>query len=102
MNSRRKGLVEGISEERIRILFGLAGEFWDKEPELARKYIGLALKISARNKARIPEDLRLKYCKKCRAFLSAKNSRVKMERAIAFLKCGECGFERKMKAVQNG
>lgn len=95
--NRRQGIVEGVSEERIRILFGLAEEFCEKEPGLSRKYIGLALRISSRNKARIPADLRMHYCKKCNCFLNEKNSSLAKGGSIAALKCKECGFERKMK-----
>lgn len=98
MQGRRKGLVQGIAEERIRILFRLAEEFKSKNPELSKKYIELALRISMRNKAQIPAELKTKFCKKCKSFLNEKNSSVERKEKMLIVKCKECNFERKIKA----
>jgi ribonuclease P protein subunit RPR2 len=98
MQGRRKGLVQGIAEERIRILFRLAEEFKGKNPELSKKYIELALRIAMRNKAQIPQELKLKFCKNCKSFLDEKNSSVGRKEKMLIVKCKECSFERKIKA----
>ena len=98
MQDRRKGLVQGIAEERIRILFCLAEEFCEKEPSRSKQYIQLALRIASRNKAKIPKELKLHYCKKCNCFLNEKNSKVEKQEKMAKIACKECGFERKLKS----
>lgn len=94
----KKDIVKGIAEERIHILFRLAEEFWNKEKERSRQYIGLALRIAMRCRVKIPKELNAKYCKKCKSFLNEKNSTVEKQGELMVLKCKECGFERKMKA----
>ncbi|MDO8648083.1 MAG: hypothetical protein Q7R70_06775 [Candidatus Diapherotrites archaeon] len=96
MQGKRKGFIEGIAEERIRILFGLAEEFCSKNPERSKQYIELALRIASRNKAKMPLDLKVHYCKKCNCFLGKKNSSLNEEKKPAVLKCKSCGFERKL------
>ena len=97
MNGGRKDLVQGIAEERIRILFKLAEEFSSKNAERSKGYIELALRIASRNKAKMPKELKAKYCKKCKSFLSGKNSSMEKKGELAVLKCKECGFERKLR-----
>ena len=97
MRAQRKDLVQGIAEERIRILFGLAEEFYSKEPSRSKQYIELALRIASRNKAKIPKELKLHYCKKCKSFLNEKNSKTEKQENLLAIKCKECGFERKLK-----
>ena len=97
MRDQRKDLVQGIAEERIRILFRLAEEFCEKEPSRSKQYIQLALRIASRNKAKIPKELKLHYCKKCNCFLNEKNSKAEKQENLAKVKCKQCGFERKLK-----
>ncbi len=66
---RNKKFFEKIALERIYRLFGLAEKEFEKNPARSRHYIELARKISTRNRARIPQELKQSYCKKCNAFL---------------------------------
>lgn len=86
---QHKNQVEALALERIYRLFELAAE--EKKPARAKRYIELARKISARNKARIPPELKREFCKRC---CSPKVSAKKEDKWL-LVKCNECGFERK-------
>ena len=88
--------IQKIALERIYRLFELAEKFFEKEPKLSKRYVALAKKISSKNKATIPWELKKKFCKKCGAFLkSEKNSKETKQPPFLLIKCLECGFERK-------
>ncbi len=88
-----KNLVEQIALERIETLFALAEKEFRKHPERSRRYVELARKISTRNRARIPAELKKKFCKKCGAFLvEGKNCELKALGPLVEIKCAECGF----------
>ena len=100
MRKKGKAFVKEIALERIYRLFELAEkEFGKGNSELANRYVGLARKISSRNKATIPTDLKGKFCKKCHRFLKkGKNAELKKTDRWLEVKCGECGasFKRRM------
>ncbi len=88
-----KNLVEQIALERIETLFGLAEKEFKKHPERSRRYVELARKISMRNRARIPRELKKRFCKKCGAFLvKGKNCERKEFGELVQINCKECGF----------
>ena len=91
MKKPNKNQVEALALERIYRLFDLVDQ--EKKPARAKRYIELARKISARNKARIPLELKKKFCKKCGSL----RVKVRAEKAWALVKCLFCGFERKAK-----
>jgi len=93
----KKDEVRKIATERIYRLFELAGKEFLAHPERSRRYVELALKIAKRNNAKVPRELKEKYCKKCGAFLKeGKNSELKDGDGILEVKCKECGFARKL------
>lgn len=97
MKKNKKNLVEQIALERIYRLFELAEKEFKKHPERSRRYVELARKIGTRNRARIPAELKTKFCKQCNAFLvKGKNAEISKQGAMATVKCKECGFERKI------
>jgi len=88
-----KSKIREIATERIYRLFELAEQESAKHPERSKRYVQLARKIGTRNKAKISKELKLKFCKKCGAFLKeGKNSEVKKENSYAVVKCNECSF----------
>lgn len=91
-----RNFVQKIALERIYRLFELAEQESGKDPEFSKRCIGLAKKISTRNRARIPAELKIRFCKKCGAFLK-KGKTAEFGKIGKFLrvKCMECGFERK-------
>lgn len=88
-----KGLVGQIALERIETLFKLAEKEFGKHPERSRRYVELARKISTRNRARIPSELKKKFCKECGNFLlKGKNAEWKIAGKLVEIRCKECGF----------
>ena len=90
-----KAWVERIALERIWRLFELAEKEFDKgNRERANRYVELARKISSRNKATIPTELKRKFCKKCRAFLKkGSNAEWKETDKWVEIKCLGCNAE---------
>lgn len=89
--------IQKIALERIYRLFELAEKMQPKEPELSKRYVALARKISSKNKATIPWELKKCFCKKCGAYLKkGKNSKETKQEPFLLVKCIECGFERKI------
>jgi ribonuclease P protein subunit RPR2 len=86
--------VASIARERIEILITKAREMVEKDPELSRRYVCLARKISERTKVRIPGDLKRFLCKSCGiAMVPGTNARVRLRArgvgvAITCLTCG--------------
>lgn len=89
----------GIALERIHILFKQAIEIFEREPELAQRYVELARKIGMRYKVRLPVEYRWMVCKHCKSFLlPGKTSRTRIQQrrephvVITCLSCG--GYNR--------
>jgi len=95
--SSKKSRVQEIALERIYRLFELAEKELSKENcGRSKRYVELALKIRDRNRARMPVELKAKYCKKCRAFLKAgKNAKVRVSGKMVVVSCLECGAVKK-------
>jgi len=101
VRKKGKAFVKEIALERIYRLFELAGkEFGKGNVERANRYVGVARKISSRNKATIPTELKASFCKKCHCFLKkGKNSDLKKTDRWLEVSCWECGasFKRRLK-----
>lgn len=95
-DKKKENFVAKISLERIYRLFELAESEFAKHPERAKRYVELARKISRRNKAIIPQELKKKFCKKCGAFLNSKNSKIRITKGYFCVTCKECGNLRKI------
>lgn len=61
----RRHVVKDIALQRILKLLKYALNVVKCDPVLARRYVSLALRISKRNRVKIPHSLKLLYCKKC-------------------------------------
>jgi len=93
-----KRFVEKIALERIYRLFELAEKEIEKHPERSKRYIELARKIGTRNRVRVPQELKQKFCKKCNiALKKGKNAEIEKTKSFLIVKCKECGFERKIR-----
>ena len=93
-----KDFIAKIALERIWRLFELAEKEFSKHPGRSKRYVALARKISTRNKATIPAELKRKFCKKCGAYLKkGKNSEWKHSGSFLVIKCRECNAQRKTK-----
>ena len=88
-----KNFRREIALERIYRLFELAEQEFALHSERSRRYVELARKISMRNKAPIPAELKKRFCKKCGAFLvKGKNAEEKAAGELVEIHCKECGF----------
>ncbi len=62
--------IKKIAEERIKILFDLAGKEAKKGNfERVRRYVGLTRKIGMKAQYTLPKELKRKFCKKCNMLL---------------------------------
>ena len=92
----KKPKMQEIGLERIYRLFELAEKELSQNPNRSRRYISLALEIQKKARARMPPELKEKYCKKCKTFLKqGKNAKINKQGSLTIVKCLECGFERK-------
>ncbi|MCD6591223.1 MAG: ribonuclease P [Candidatus Aenigmarchaeota archaeon] len=83
-----------IAKERIKILFTIAENEFDKHPERSKRYIQLAKKIAMRYNIRIPKPLKRKFCKKCFSLLKpGKTARIRTskDKQSVIITCLMCG-----------
>jgi|TARA_B100000745_G_scaffold57878_1_gene34296 ribonuclease P protein subunit RPR2 len=77
MNPSRKK----IALERMYILVKIAISNARSDPNLAEKQANLARRISTRYRIRMPYELRINFCKKCKKFIvPGINSRIRVGR----------------------
>ena len=65
------------------------------DPELSQKQASIARRISSKYKIRMPYNLRLVFCKKCKSFIApGLNSRIRLGRTSVKsirISCNLCG-----------
>ncbi|MCH2405331.1 MAG: RNase P subunit [Nitrosopumilus sp.] len=90
-----KPSVRKIAMERMQILIENAITNAKTNPELSQRQALLARRISSRHKIRMPYDLRMVFCKKCKSFIAPGiNSRIRLGRASVKsirISCYLCG-----------
>lgn len=80
-----------IALERINILFNEARDVFKKDSKLADRYVYLARKIAMKYKARIPPELKRRFCKHCYSYLvPSANCRVRVQRGRVIYYCMKC------------
>jgi len=95
MKGREKEFVQRIAVERMYRLMDLALENWKEHKERSKHYIELMKRISTRNRARVPKELKDKFCKECCSLLEG-NSSVRVKGKALWLKCSDCGRIKKI------
>lgn len=86
-----------IALERIYRLFELAAKQTQTNPFRSKRYISIALEISKKTRTKIPDELKTKYCKKCKIALQEKiNCEITKQGTITIVKCNACEFSRKI------
>jgi len=71
-----------IALERIQILVKEALSNAKKNPELAQRQANLARKISTKYKVKLPYEIRMQFCKKCKSFIAPGiNSKIRLGRS---------------------
>jgi ribonuclease P protein subunit RPR2 len=80
-----------IASERIAKLFEQAELSFKEHPELSKRYVEMARKLSTRYKVRFNSSQKKLSCKKCNAYLKdGINSRVRLEHGRLVQTCLEC------------
>ena len=81
--------------ERMQILIDNAISNARTDPELSQRQASIARLISSKYKIRMPYDLRIVFCKKCKSFIApGLNSRIRLGRASVKsirISCNFCG-----------
>ncbi len=81
--------------ERMQILIDNAISNARTDPELSQRQASIARRISSKYKIRMPYDLRIVFCKKCKSFIAPGiNSRIRLGRASVKsirISCNFCG-----------
>jgi ribonuclease P protein subunit RPR2 len=71
-----------IALERIQLLAKQALSNAKKNPELAQRQAGLARKISTKYRVKMPYEIRMLFCKKCKSFIvPGVNSKIRLGRS---------------------
>lgn len=90
-----KPAIRKIALERMQILIDNAITNARIDPELSQRQAFLARRISTRYKIRMPFDLRMVFCKKCKSFIAPGiNSRIRIGRTSVKsirISCNLCG-----------
>ena len=90
-----KPAVRKLAMERMQILIQNAISNARIDPELSQRQALLARRISTRHKIRMPYELRMNFCKKCKSFIApGVNSRIRLGRASVKsirISCYLCG-----------
>ena len=81
--------------ERMQILIDNAISNARTDPELSQRQASIARRISSKYKIRMPYDLRIVFCKKCKSFIvPGLNSRIRLGRTSVKsirISCNLCG-----------
>ena len=90
-----KPAVRKIALERMQILIENAISNARINPKLSQRQALLARKISMRHKIRMPYELRIVFCKKCKSFIAPGiNSKIRLGRSSVKsvrITCNLCG-----------
>lgn len=90
-----KPATRKIALERMEILIKHAISNARTNPELSQLQAQLARRISTRHNIRMPYDLRIVFCKKCKSFIAPGiNSKIRLGRASVKsirISCNLCG-----------
>ncbi|NJK78043.1 MAG: RNase P subunit [Nanoarchaeota archaeon] len=90
-----KPALRQIALERMQILIKSAISNARINPELSQRQASLAQRISTRHKIRMPYELKIVFCKKCKSFIAPGiNSKIRLGRTSVKsirISCNLCG-----------
>ncbi|MGV8176524.1 MAG: hypothetical protein ACP5NX_01870 [Candidatus Bilamarchaeaceae archaeon] len=95
---KRKRLLKSSALESMEILFNQALERKQDRPDLSRKYIKSLFDISKSYKARVPDRMRFRFCRKCFR-LWPEGAKVSEEKGLETYRCA-CGYVRRKPAAR--
>ena len=93
MKKNSKKTQKEIAKKRISKLFLMAEKkAFEKNFELADRYVFIARKISMKYLVPIPSDLKKRYCKHCYSYLQPSvNSTTRINNGRIVIFCKNCG-----------
>ncbi|MEM1684244.1 MAG: hypothetical protein QW483_00265 [Nanopusillaceae archaeon] len=84
--------IKKIAINRIFYLYKKALEIFDKDPDLARRYIKIILEIKKKSRIKIIKNLRNKFCKKCyTVWIPGKTLSIRIRKGRIIYRCLTCG-----------
>lgn len=90
-----KPSLRKIALERMHILINSAISNAKTNPVLSQRYASMAQRISTKHKIRMPYELKIVFCKKCKSFISPGiNARIRLGRSSVKsirISCNLCG-----------
>ena len=90
-----KPALRKIALERMEILINNAIKNAKDSPKLSQRQASLAKKISTKHRIRMPYELRITFCKKCKSFIvPGVNSKIRLGRTSVKsirITCNFCG-----------
>ena len=90
-----KPRTRDIALERMQILIKNAISNARKDPQLSQRQALLACRVSTRHKIKMPYEIRMLFCKKCKSFIvPGINSRIRLGRTSVKsirVTCNLCG-----------
>lgn len=90
-----------IAQERIERLFALAEEVSRTDPARSKRYVTLARRIGMRQRVRIPAHLRIRFCRRCSAYLvPGASARVRVQHGKVIVTCLACGHQKRYPVVK--
>ena len=97
-NNRDKSFnQQDIARDRIKKLFEQAEISFKEHPELSRRYVVLARKLSTRYKTKFSQNQKRLFCKKCNAYLkNGMNSMIRLTHGKIVHTCLECKDVKRM------
>jgi ribonuclease P protein subunit RPR2 len=88
-----KPVVKDLLIERMQILIKNAVSYARPNPELAQRQAGLAKRLCTKYRIRMPYELRMHFCKKCKKFIvPGFTARVRIGRSNLKSIRTTCGF----------
>ena len=81
----------------MKELVDLAKNTYDRNPDLARRYIEIVLKYRDSNRVRIPKEIKNSFCKKCHTpWIPGKTVKVRLTNKLITYTCLVCGYKKRI------
>ncbi len=97
---KQKAYTRDLARQRINWLLDLADQIHSVEPQLADRYVQLAMKIAKKARIHYPPRLKARACRRCGAYLApgiTAQVRITSDGGTKYIvvKCLKCGYERR-------
>jgi ribonuclease P protein subunit RPR2 len=93
---------QSLAQERIVKLFNEAQNSFEEYPELSKRYVILAKKLSTRYKVRFTTNQKNLFCKNCNSFFkNGINVRIRLEHGVIVQTCLICNAVKRISYKKN-